>query len=326
MYRFIAQEGTSPSRTDLQAAYQGSAAGWNLVPLTFFSSSGSLAGGYVLTFHILFSSLGLSGPPQEGTNWGIALTLHDRDDSAGNILTDTSWPLNKEPLRSETWGQLSFGFPSYSPPEVTAPQTITIRNGLNGARVVDGVVGGNTLCGEGLDFWYEWGTHSYSGAREMNVQNEGRIDDWPCFSKFYITFPLESLPPGKTIVSATLTLHQSGQSTGFSSDPPEALNSLIQISEVGQDWDEATLSWNNGPLPQENVSQNWVGPITMEDWGKPWSWDVSRVVSSAYSARRPLRLAFYSADHYGPNGKYLLSSDAETSVRPVLTVIVGDLK
>ena len=226
-----------------------------------------------------------------------------------------------------TWGQLSFGLPTYDPPDVPAVQTVTIRHGLNGANVMDGVIGGNTVCGEGLDFWNEWGDHSYPGARDMNVQNQGNIDDWPCFSKFYITFPLNSLPKDKTVITATLSLRQSGQSTGFETDPPEALNSLIQVMEVAQDWDEDTLTWNNAPPVFENVSQAWAGWISMEDWGKPTLWDVSQSVDRAHTSGRPLRLVFYSADHYGPNGKYFLSADTsdfyETS-RPALQVVLGN--
>ena len=77
----------------------------------------------------------------------------------------------------------------------------------------------------------------------------------------------------------------------------------------------------------ENVSQAWAGPITMADYGKPTSWDVSRVVARAHNTGQLLRLALYSADSYGPHGKYLLSShvgSSEESLLPSLKVILGD--
>ncbi len=143
----------------------------------------------------------------------------------------------------------------------------------------------------------------------------------------YITFPLESLPPHKIILQATLTLHQSGQSTGFATDPPEALNSLIQVFQVGEGWDEATVSWNNAPSPIENVSRAWVGPITLAELGAPRLWDVTRVVARVYKSGDLLRLVLYSADYYGPHGKYFFSSnsnDYNGAFRPQLDIVLGD--
>ena len=96
-----------------------------------------------------------------------------------------------------TWGIVHFGLPGYTPPQASNPQLFTIRNGLNGITVTDGMVGGDTVCGDGLDFWSEWGVQSYPGSRHLNVQNQGNTDDWPCFSKIYITFPLDQLTSRK---------------------------------------------------------------------------------------------------------------------------------
>lgn len=325
MYHFVAEVGTKTTGTNRQVVYQGSSTGWRQVPLTFYSSSGWYENGYVLTFHLPFSSLGLASYPAEGTEWGLAAVLHDRDDTAGTIYAETRWPQDFDSLRSTSWSQIHFGLPGYTPVQVSHPQTYTIRQGVNGAIVPDGVVGGNTVCGEGVtDFWHQWGNRTWIGARDMNVQNEGYMWDWPCFSKFYITFPLDPLPRGKIIQSARLLLYQSGQSVGYDTDPPEAVNSLIQVLEVGQSWDEATLTWNNGPLPIENVSRAWVGPLASDQWGTARSWDLSRAVARAYADGRPLRLAVYSADAYSSQGKYFLSSDTMENVRPALEVTLGD--
>jgi hypothetical protein len=336
MYRFIGQLETKTDQTNRQVVYQGSSTGWKPVPLTFYTSSGWKGDGpnnpgedrgYVLTFHIPFSSLGLSAPPEEVEGWGLALTLHDRDDAAGTTLSKKHWPQAFNPQQSLTWGQISFGLPSSGPLDVPVSQKIILRHGQDGIVVKDAVVGGNTTCGDEFDFWTEWGDGNYAGAKEMNVQNQGNIDDWPCFSKFYLTFPLDSPPPGKTVVSATLTLHQSGNSTGFEWDPPEALNSLVQVMEVEQEWDEALITWNNAPLVLENLSQAWVGPITMADWGIGCTWDLSRAVGRAYATGKPLRLVVYSSDHYGPNGKYFISSDHaawDITLRPTLEVLLGE--
>jgi hypothetical protein len=334
-YRFDAQLNWWEARDKFQAGYQASGDGWTYLTIPFETRSRWWGfpqpnderddRAWAVAFSIPFESLGLSGMPEQGTEWRLGVQIHDRDDAAGTPIPTTAWPPAMEADQPATWGRMHFGLPAFNPPQATVTHTITIRNGLDGKKVVDGVVGGNTTCGGGIEFWSEWGEHSYAGERHMNVQNQGNTDDWPCFSRFYITFPLDSLPAGKAVISASLTLHQSGQSTGFTTDPPEALNSLIQIMEVAQDWDESTLSWNNAPIPIENVSQAWVGYITMEDLGKAYNWDVGRSAGKAYASGEPLRLALYSADAYGPNGKYFFSSDETWQImRPSLTVELGD--
>lgn len=336
-YRLIAQLNWWEPREEYQAAYRGSSSGWEKIPLTFTTQSNWYGfpapndekddRGWRVTYSIPFSSLGLTGAPAPGTHWRLAVQIHDRDDRSGTPIEVQTWPLLVESHTPKTWGLMSFGLPVFSPPENTPTQTISLRNGLNGIEVLDGVVGGNTNCGNGLDYWSEWGNLVYPGIREVNVQNQGNTDDWPCFSKYYITFPMDSLPPGKVIISSTLTLHQLGQATGFPSDPTVAENSLIQVFQLGEDWDPATLSWNNGPLPLEYASQAWVGSITMADLGIARSWDVSRVTSQAYLTNQPLRLVLYSADSYGPHGKYFFSSsstDNNGAFRPQLKIIIGN--
>jgi hypothetical protein len=334
MFQFTRQLQWWDDHQNRQVAYQGSASGWEQVPINFSTSYGWRGNapndavedrGYLITFQIPFSSLGYTNAPPLGTQWGASITLHDRDDAGGSTISKKYWVEGFDDSRSHTWGQLSFGLPKFTPPPVSNPQTYTISNGLNAAQVTDGVVGGNTQCGQGLDYWTEWGDHAYPHVMYMNVQNQGNIDDWPCFSKFYITFPLDSLPTGKKIISATLTLHQAGQATGFQNDPPEALNSLIQVSVINQSWDENSLSWNSAPLPIENVSQSWVGFITQAELGKASDWDLSSALSSAYLLGQPLRLVLYSADSYGPNGKYFYSSDESWEImRPSITVELGN--
>jgi hypothetical protein len=128
------------------------------------------------------------------------------------------------------------------------------------------------------------------------------------------------------VINATLTLHQVGNSTGFQDDPAKALNSLIQVSEVHQDWDPATISWNNAPLSFENLSRAWVGSIEQADVGIARTWDVSLLASRAYMAGMPVRLVLYSADFYGPHGKYFFSSsstDWDGNWRPSLQITLG---
>ena len=155
--------------------------------------------GWLITFHIPFTSLGLSGPPPLGTLWGMGLVLHDRDSESGPPLAVQTWPKSLVVDRPATWGQLAFGLPTFSPPPISPTGSITIRQGLNGEVVEDAHVGGHTLCGEEFtpNYFNGWGDRNFDGYEQVNIQNQANLGDWPCFSKYYVTFPLESIPTGQ---------------------------------------------------------------------------------------------------------------------------------
>jgi hypothetical protein len=253
--------------------------------------------------------------------------MHDRDDAAGAPIEDKHWPEGVNFLQPSTWGQLAFGLPTFQAPPGAQEGTVTIRHKLNGATVVDGAVGGSTNCGKGLDsFFAQWGEKNYAGVEKVNVQNQYDVSDWPCFSKIYIDFPLNSVPAGKSILSATFTIYQFSNAGGGEFGIPPG--SFIQVSTVNEAWDEATLTWNNAPQAMENISRTWVDWI---DSPVPWpgiarEWDVSRAALEAYSAGQPLRLVLYSADGPRHSGKYFISSDTgdwNEAGRPALQVTWG---
>ncbi|RMG94973.1 MAG: DNRLRE domain-containing protein [Chloroflexi bacterium] len=329
-YQFVAQVNWNEARDGYQAAYQGDGSGWTAVSIPFETVDGwqgqgfnntAEDAGWNVTFRIPYTSLGMSGPPPQGTEWGLALILHDND--GGAVIPDKTWPESMSATSPASWGILHFGLPAYTPPVATPGDLVTIKHGVNGQTVIDGHVGGDTTCaGEIPPFWPTWGNNNYAGDPELNVQNQWNLGDWPCFSKYYVTYPLDSLPPGKAIISATLTMYHFGNSL-----PSEAQPSLIQVFTIADDWNESTLTWNNAPLAVENVSRTWVDPLPA---GPPYpnvpiTWDVSQAVADAYAAGEPLRLALYSADSARHSGKYFRSSDANESVRPFLTVRLGDL-
>ena len=107
------------------------------------------------------------------------------------------------------------------------------------------------------------------------------MSDWPCFSRYYVSFPLDALPANRAIVSATLTLHQFGNARA----PGAAKRSLIHALTIAEDWDELLLAWNNAPLAQENVAAAWAAPLLeFAGWpGVPISWDVSGAVADEYA-------------------------------------------
>jgi len=281
-------------------------------------NDGSEGRGWLITFHIPFSSLGLSGAPQQGQSWGLALDLHDRDSQAGPANLVKAWPYANE------LGKLTFGMPTYTPPQVSSLSSpVTVRHGVNGVVVKDAMVGGGFESGSGTNYWTTWGSANYYGMDKFNIQNQYNVDDFPCFSKEYLVFPLPQVPAGKVFVSARLTLHHFGNS-----DPANASDSYIQVMRVAEDWNTGTISWNTAPLALENYAAAWVQPIRSSvPWpGNPYTFDISRAVADAYAEKVPLRLALYSADFEMHSGKYFVSSyveDWNTAGRPVIEIVYG---
>jgi hypothetical protein len=336
-YRIIAQVNWDvPLSTEYSATYRGNGTGWDAHPIPFegtvswrssitpFFNDQEDDFGWMVTLEVPFTSIGLTGPPPEGTSWGFSARIHDRDDASGTPIPEKVWPPDALNLQPKTWGQIVFGLPNYTPPPSNPGGSITIRNGENGIVVRDAMVGGNTTCGNGLVFWTEWGNTKYPGATQVNVQNQWDVSDQPCFSKYFIDIPLSSIPAGKVIVSATLTLYQFGNS-----DPSGAVASMIQIFTLDREWDEDTITWNNAPLMTENVSRSRVDPLPAYPGlpGVPRTWDVSMAVSEAYMAGENLNLGFYEADMPMHSGKYFFSSDVDlymATSRPVLVVEWGE--
>ncbi|MCA9901388.1 MAG: DNRLRE domain-containing protein [Ardenticatenaceae bacterium] len=333
-YQFIGQldalnANQQAQRPNYDFAYVGNGSGWTEMNLAFETAVGTQTetglnnqesdAGWNITFRIPWSSLGLSGPPANGTVWGLGLTTHDED---GTAHEDRNWPEGLSSNSPATWGQMRFGLPTYTPPSgVTGSNTVTIRQGENGANVPDGQVGGGTDCGGPPPLWGTWGNFNYAGDFQMNVQNQWNLGDWGCFSKYYVTFPLDSLPADQAVLSANLTMYHFGNS-----DPSLAQPSLIQVFTVDADWNESTLVWNNAPMAVENVARTWVNPLPAGGAGQFVTWDLSGAVAEAYASGQPLRLALYSADNARHSGKYFSAS--ETFVpdrRPTLEITYGSL-
>jgi hypothetical protein len=320
-------------RDNYQIAYRGDGTVWTVAPLDFTTevgyrgpgyNNGGDAHGWWVKFAVPFTSLGLSGRPTTGAIWGLAVAVHDSDDAANTPIPDAIWPESSASAMPATWGQLRFGLLGFVPPPARPLGTAVIRHGVNGDTVVDGHVGGHSVCGSWVGSWLEWGNANYAGLHQINVQNQWDVADWPCFSKYYITIPLDDVPAGHVIMSAKLTMFQFGNA-GQRQDPgPEP--SFIQVLTVAEDWNESLLTWNNAPLAVENLTGTWVDPLQPPtEWpGVPREWDVSRAVAEAYAAGQPLRLALYSADMAQHSGRYFYSSDAGEDARPFLEVTWGE--
>ena len=336
-YRFDAQLGWWED--NFHVAYIGNGGGWTVATVPFTTTYGWNGNvpnndseddrGWALYYAIPFTSLGLNGPPPQGTVWGLGLAVHDRDGALSSPLADQVWPETMDPLRPETWGRLVFGLkPAYVPDPTTPTGTTVIRHGLDGAQVIDADVGGSSICGgpAAPGFFPAWGNLNWAGKEFLNIQHVDPISEWPCFSKVYVTFPLGRVPAGKTILSATLTLYQNGNAGERENPGPQS--SFIEVFTVDEDWHESTITWNNAPMAMENVAGTWVDPLPESPpWpGIPRQWDVSRAVAQAYAEGEPLRLVLYSPDWPMHSGKYFYSSDigGGGEGRPTLTIAWGN--
>jgi hypothetical protein len=184
-YRFSSQVRWHESEDNYKSAYRGSPAGWNPETLAFSAETtwrGTAPNdtnkndrGWTVTFRIPFSSLNHTNPPATGKVWGLAVIVHDRDVENGPVNPDKVWPSQQNPTRPGTWGRISFGLPTYNTPNASSSETVVIRQGLDGARVVDGEVGGGNNCGKDLDWWTEWGNQAQPGS-EVSART---VFGWP---------------------------------------------------------------------------------------------------------------------------------------------------
>jgi outer membrane protein assembly factor BamB len=331
-YRLASQLNLWESDSDYQVAYTGNGSGWVETSLGFKTESAWRGEGpnsdlddkgWQVEFLIPFGSLGLSQRPSEGEEWRLAVVVHDRDDATGSSpIADQVWPEMAETSNPSTWGILRFGLPGYDRPEVEQEGITTIRQGLNNTQVPDGHVGGFATCGDGLDHWTEWGEKNYAGWDQLNIQNQWDISDYPCFSKYFVTFPLQDVPPNKTIIEAKLSMVRFGNAGGGEWGIPK--ESFIQIFTVAEEWDEQALNWNNAPLALENITGTWVQPVQTSTQ-MMYEWDLSRAVAEAYAAgETQLRLAVYSADGPYHSGKYFWTSEGwDPPTRPTMKIVWG---
>ncbi len=365
-YRFVAQMengGKNPNPANYQAAYQGSAGNWQATSASFLSwpmwqggdfnatSNGpnknssspdaSDERGWRIVYNIPFTSVGLSGPPKNGSYWKMAVVVNDRDNAAGSpAISDKVWPENIVTTQPSSWGQMVFNPSAYQPFTASNLQSITIRQGVDGVtNVMDADVGGSSMCGDNISGgyktdWSKWGNFNSKGGTVLVVQNQDNVADWPCYSKAYLTFPLDKVPTGKAIVSATLTLYHMGGSTLDDAAHP-AYPSMIQLFDIAEAWNESTITWNNAPLAKENIlaSSIQVEPIRFPPEPNAWSkltprvWNVTQLAEQAHAAGNPLRLALYETDENINSGKYFVSSDTQdwnANNRPILKLSWGD--
>lgn len=321
-----------------KAAYRWQSGQWQMADILFRAIPGwrgdSLNNnggdrGWAMGLHIPFASLGLQAPPHDA-RWRMAVVVHDKDTAVSAARTGgQQWPRPFTTTSAQCWGILHFGLPVYQPVGTPSGSTTIVRPSQKSSLVPDADVGGasaNQCPGNERFIWNQWGNRNYGKSPDFNIQNQSDVADWPCFSKYYIAFPLTSIPRGKAILSAQLILHQFGNAGGEG-----AQSSWIQTLTTLGNWSERGITWNNAPLAHENIGGAWVPPIADGEWpgwpGIPRVWDVTYAVAQAYAANQPLRLILYEADSAYHSGKYFVSSDTgdwNAAGRPQLVVTWGE--
>ncbi len=330
--RFDAAMSWWEQRGNYQRAYTWDGSSWKASTVAFEAEAGFRANlnddsddrGWTMQYRVPFASMGLASAPAPGAAMRMAIALHDRDELDKPVLSDQFWPGGAAVNLPATWGHITLGAPGYTAPSVIDPKLLTLRHGVDGVVVPDAAVGGHSECGYKYDpnYFDGWGEANYAGYAQFNVQNQWDVADWPCFSKFYITFPLDGLPEASGVVSATLTMYMFGNA-GYG--PGDAKPSYMQAARVAEDWTEGAITWNNAPPVLENYTWAWVQPVdNPNDYsGRPRTWDLAGAVADAHAAGQPLRLVIYSTDGDYHSGKYFWAAEADKEVRPRLDITVG---
>lgn len=280
--------------------------------------------GWTGIFAIPWETLGRTGPPSQGTVWGMGVLLYDRDDAPpdGYVAPD-HWPDTFVVDNPSSWGKLHFGYADYRPRAAAAEESVLIRAASpTDDTVQDAWMGGGGTCGGG----HEGGSEiNHGDDTSLFVGTETAPTHFPCFSKSYLRFALSDIPPGKVILSATLTVHLWGNA----GDPGQAQHSWVHLFSVHDPWDEMTIHWNNAPLAHENVAVTRVDPVatSADSSDIPYGWDATQAAAEAHTRGEALNVALYSSDTAQHSTKYLTSSNAgdwNAEGRPTLTVVYGE--
>jgi hypothetical protein len=236
------------------------------------------------------------------------------------------WPLGQAAFGYRWGGVLRWGLPGYSGfgADVSHNEGAHL---LSLPLTADAPVGGNSNCGsdDWPDYFSTWGLRNIDspggGALPVPLgtinqassgQNQTDAADWPCYNKYYARFALDALPPGAQVISATVEVRHfgnSGYTAGYT--PDGAQDTVLQIYEVDEWWDELGITWDNAPQPRENTGRLTIVPIDIScpsllRCSVPYFLDVTEIVRRAQAAGRSwASFATYTGSGDYHSGKYI---------------------
>jgi len=343
-YYFLVGARHFETATKYQREARGNGTGWNTAWSTSWTqsagmqwsdhgpndNSGNIDYGWVTDVHLPWSAFGLSGPPTQGTVWGLGVYVYDRDiPGGGGMSTSQSWPETFATNSPVSWGDLHFGDDAYAPPAVSPEGTRTVRAASTTDNTVeDAWMGGGGGCSAGHN---GGGEVNHGDHAELYLGSETAPTHLPCFNKSFLRFKLGSVPAGKAILSAKLTLYHWGNAGDPSApnDEDHGHASYAWLYTVNDPWEEMTIHWNNAPMAGENLDVQRIEVLTaFPGWDNlvVYEWDVTKAVAEAYQAGQPVSLAVYDSASERNTSKYLVSSetgDWNAKNRPKLTIVYG---
>lgn len=296
------------------------------------NNGGNIDYGWASTMAIPWTTLGMNNQPR-GSLLHMGLRLYDRDGPGNTGLAPIqAWPETLLQDTPDSWGELAFDVPAYTPPFAQAKGTTVIARGMPGAVVHDATVGGNGSCSGGHEG--EPDSFNQGSDTSLYVESQSAVTDFPCFARSYLRFGIDQIPPGYVIMQASLRLYHWSQSGAITSPDPadRPQPSLVRVYAVDGNWDEQTITWNTGPLARQSLGGQTIIPRNPNVPGfqffpgVPYEWDVTAGVAAAYAAGEPVNLALYTPDTNFHSNKYFTSSetgDWNKIARPTLTIIWG---
>ncbi len=160
------------------------------------------------------------------------------------------------------------------------------------------------------DSWVEaeFPNDNHGSDTNLRIKSDSRT------RRSYLKFDLNSIPDGKTITSVKLYLYCTYADLNPSVE--------IYVHETGDNWDEASITWNNAPVGGSSITS-----IPIGETGRYYCWDITPYGQTQYSGDKILsvvaKLLLDNPAQNNPNlARYFASKEtSDTAQDPYLEVI-----
>jgi len=123
------------------------------------------------------------------------------------------------------------------------------------------------------DSWVEaeFPNGNHGSETSLRVKSDSRI------RRSYLKFDLNSIPSGKSVTSVKLYLYCTYRNSYSSVE--------IYVHETGDNWDEASITWNNAP-----TVNSFITSILVNGTGQYYCWDITSYGQTQYSGDKILSI------------------------------------